>query len=134
MFGLLYKGRKTKIRLSDDALIIENYFLGKISSKEYSLSKIENLSYNRLVKSNYSISTSSTKIKILGIDLSPESSNEHYHHNEIISFKYAEDIVEIGKWKKYFDGESLFNLLNENTLLIEKPSSTYQQSKKAYKK
>ncbi len=108
--GLL-NNNKITVRVRGNQLMIEKYVFGKTLVKTYNLNEITNLKYNKHVKSNHYTSTSS--IKIMGIDVTAESSKNYYYHNEVISFKYKNKVVEIGKWKKRFNGKKLYQALKK---------------------
>jgi len=113
LVGFVLSKNYMRIRVAADELIIEKYQFGKLIMKIYDLKKIEKLKYKRRVKSN--VYTTSGRIKVMGMDLTPESWKKYYYHKEIISFTYEGRFVEFGKWKQSFDGKNLYDLLKVNS-------------------
>lgn len=109
--GFVLSKNIIRIRVSDDELIIEKYLFGKLTTKFYKLQHIEDLKYQQHVKSSVYFSNGS--VKVMGMDLTPESMKKYYYHKEIISFMYEGRSIELGKWKKAYDGQQLYSLLNK---------------------
>ncbi len=84
--------------------------------KTYDLMRIEKLKYEKKVKSDFYSSHGS--VKVMGLNVTPESMKTYYYHNEIISFKFKNKLVELGKWKKEFGGEKLFKILSEKIIKL----------------
>ena len=108
--GILLLFEKRSIKYDGHNLIIENSVLGFSKFKYFDVKRIQNLTYRKNVKSN--VYRSKGEIRVMGFDTTPESWKEYYYHKEVISFNYQGKKIEIGKWKKPFNGEQLVNQLN----------------------
>ncbi|HBG71697.1 MAG TPA: hypothetical protein DDX57_13020 [Bacteroidales bacterium] len=111
IIGIILSQRKQSICLTSSELKIVTTILNNQKEKSYLLNKIENLQYEENLKSN--VYTSKGQVKVMGIDVTPESMKNHYYHKEIISFDYEGRSIEIGKWKKKFDGKILYNMIKQ---------------------
>jgi len=111
LLALLSFNDRTILRVSANEFIVVKYFFSKQFYKSYDISKIEELKYDEKVKSE--MYYSSGTVKVLGMDVTPDSMNKYYYHNEIISFIYENKFIEFGKWKEGFDGKILYEILKE---------------------
>ena len=110
IFGFYLSSERINLTVEGNNLLIENNIFF-IKNKCYSIEKIQNLKYSKNVKS--SIYTQSGHVKVLGVDATPESWKEYYYHKEIVSFNYEGKEIEIGKWKKEFEGKRLVEIIKE---------------------
>jgi hypothetical protein len=109
VYGLILTQEKKFLLIDGKNFIIETRLINRIKLKKYKIENITNVKYRQNVKSNIYSSTGS--VKVGGIDLTPESMKEYYYHNEILSFEYEGEKVEIGMWKKEFDGKNLVRII-----------------------
>jgi hypothetical protein len=110
IFGFYLSLERIIVKIEGNNLLIENTIFF-VKNKCYSIEKIKNLKYSRNVKS--SSYTQSGHIKVLGVDVTPESLKEYYYHKEIVSFSYEGKEIEIGKWKKEFGGKKLVEIIKD---------------------
>lgn len=111
--SVIVKQRQFIVLTSSDLRVVTTFFSIRFE-KTYLLEHIKNLSYKKHVKSDSY--TSSGHAKILGVDVTPESMKEYYYHHEILQFDYEGRKIELGKWKKSFDGDQLFQLILQEIL------------------
>lgn len=112
--GFLSKNDNTRVRVMGGSLTIEKRLFGRTRIEKYEIKMLEKIEYKRMVKSDFY--TSHGNVKIMGVDATPESLKKYYYHKEIVSFEFQGRTVELGKWKKGFEGKKLFLLLNEKAI------------------
>lgn len=114
-FGIVYSQLKSFIELDNNKLVVSSELFGIMKIAEYEICKMEDLSFQKNVKST--VYTSSSEVKVMGIDVTPESEKNYYHHKELITFFYEGRKVEIGKWKKQFGAQTIVEMiLNRNNM------------------
>lgn len=109
--GLVLATERISLRFDGLKLIIDRKYLGISNLKHYELKKMRELRFDKNVKSNQYRKRG--EVKVMGMDMTPENMKKYYYHPEIVSFKYENKRIQIGKWKKPFEGKKLFSLLKE---------------------
>lgn len=107
--GVYFATEQSFLSFNGSDVILMKSNLGMCKYKYYDIKKIENLELNTHVKSN--VSMASAHIRVLGMDVTPESMMDYYYHKEVLSFYYEGKKIEIGKWKKAFDGKKLADVI-----------------------
>jgi hypothetical protein len=107
--GFFLSQIRTNILIEDNDFKIDYSLFTKHFIRVYDIKMITNLNYKKNVKSNFY--TSLGQIKVMGTDVIPENWKKYYYHKEIISFNYNGIKVEIGKWKREFNGERLYKII-----------------------
>lgn len=110
LISIILSTESTKIILDGYKLRIERRILKIPRIKQYNIDRIENLIFKKNVKSRIYISRG--HIKIMGVDVTPESMKKYYYHPEIIEFKYEGKKITIGKFKKKFNARLLVEKIN----------------------
>lgn len=103
------KEYRESVSLNGGKLLIEQQTRFRKTKTLILISELSDLEFRRNVKSNQY--TTSGRVRVLGMDVTPESMKTYYHHPEVITFTYRNERFEIGKWKKAFGGEELYRLL-----------------------
>lgn len=96
---------KKRLRLTMTRLYKESVFLGYRRSSYYLIEKMSHLSVSQNVKSE--MYTSSGRVRVLGMDTTPESWKTYYYYPEILYFTYDGHRVEFGKGCEEFGAEEI---------------------------
>ena len=100
VFSFYLYNRKTVVTLTENELFIQKRALGKWKSKVYDISKIKDLKHEEMVKSDSY--TSAGRVRVLGMDKTPESWKKYYNHPEVITFTFKNSTIEVGKYSQHF--------------------------------
>ncbi len=102
------------VEVKGTILNIQKYSFGIRKEISIPLSEISRLKYQTHIKSD--TYTSKGHIRFLGIDKTPEEWKTCYYHPELITFNHNNKRYEIGKWKKPFNGQLLYQILKSKKL------------------
>lgn len=110
LISIILSTDKTTIILDGYKLRIERTILIIPVVKQYNVDRIENLNFSKNVRSK--IYTSRGHVKVMGLDVTPESMKKYYYHPEIIEFNYEGKKITIGRFKKEFNAKLLIGKIN----------------------
>lgn len=111
LIGIILSRHKVIIRVEGNNLLLIKSLFSNPKINYYDLNKIDNLSYKRDVKSILYFSNG--QVRVMGVDVTPDSMRRYYYHKEILSFDFDGKRIHIGKWKKDFNGEKLYKIIKE---------------------